>query len=85
VKWLYLLGAIVLVYGVAQPGILRAFHVHAGEDLKVADVLSVLLAVLGLAATSVGILVYSLVKQKLEDGTWRSETFTTPRSAITCG
>jgi hypothetical protein len=57
---------LVLLLAIGQPALLRVFHVHQGEDLKVADVISILATVVSIIAASSGILVYLLARGTLE-------------------
>lgn len=57
---------LILLLAIAQPALLRAFHVHQGEDLTVADVISVLTTVVSIIAATSGVLVYQLAKNTLE-------------------
>jgi hypothetical protein len=71
-------GILLLAYAIAQPAILRSFHVAQGEDLKISDVISVFATVFGIIAASTGVLVYTLAKSKLEE----SNRFSVERAGV---
>ena len=57
----------VIVYGVFQPLILRLRGINQGEDLKVADIISILIAVVALLTASLGFVIYQFVTRALDD------------------
>jgi hypothetical protein len=56
---------LLLAYGIMQPLLLRSMHLNNGENLKVADVISVLATVLAILAAAIGLLTYSVIETKV--------------------
>lgn len=59
-------GTLLVGFGIAQPLILRAFHLDRPGDLTDADVISVLVTVVALLTASVGALTFVVVTDRLQ-------------------